>query len=304
MPGFENLKFCLYDVPGVDGKNYKGDEIALMMYGLLPPEVDFKHLACTYNTIKGRRSTEEEEFNRRAHVVAFFVPQGAASDTDLMVSLAQLYYKITVEHKRKAIVIISHSDEIAGDEDKNEVLSDVCQKLSIDSANVFFLENYVDVKDKQFYVDKGILRILLAMISRADDFLTFDRLNPTECPFPKNPQSGRSEPKEVSSPKQEKGKAASQQQEKGKSPQQEKGKPKQEESVTKGMSKVAITKQIQKWKFLDNLAEPLRSKVAEVLKEEEIDDDETLLGMKQESWKSLGFKMGEIFKIEAAIKGV
>jgi len=298
MPGFESLKFCLYDVPGVDGKNYKGDEIALMMYGLLPPEVDFKHLACSYGTVKGRRSSEEVELNRRAHVVAFFVPQGAASDRDLMESLATHYYKITVEHKRKAIVIISHADEIAGDEDKNEVQADVCRKLSIDSANVFFLENYVDVKDKQFYIDKGILRILLAMIVRADDFLTFDRLNPTESPFPKNPV--RSEPQEPPQ-KQEKGKTASPQQERA-SPQQERASP-QKESISKGLSKVAITKQIQKWKFLDRLQEPLRSKVAEVLKEEEIDDDDTLLGMKQDSWKSLGFKMGEILRIESAIKG-
>jgi len=174
----------------------------------------------------------------------------------------------------------------------------VCRKLSIDSANVFFLENYVDVKDKQFYIDKGILRILLAMIVRADDFLTFDRLNPTESPFPKNPV--RSEPQEPPQ-KQEKGKTASPQQERA-SPQQERASP-QKESISKGLSKVAITKQIQKWKFLDRLQEPLRSKVAEVLKEEEIDDDDTLLGMKQDSWKSLGFKMGEILRIESAIKG-
>jgi len=88
IPGFEQVNFALYDVPGVDGKNYKGDEMALMMYGLLPPEVDFKHLACTYNTIRGRRSSAQEECARRAHVVAFFVPQGASGDTDLMNRLA------------------------------------------------------------------------------------------------------------------------------------------------------------------------------------------------------------------------
>ncbi len=30
------------DCPGKDRKNYKGDEIALMMYGLMPLDVDFK----------------------------------------------------------------------------------------------------------------------------------------------------------------------------------------------------------------------------------------------------------------------
>jgi hypothetical protein len=186
IPEFENLNFALYDVPGIDGKNYKGDEMALLMHGLLPADVDFKHLACNYSTIKGRRSPPQEEFLRRAHVVAFFVPQGAASDSGLMASLGVQYYKITVEHKRKAIVVISHADEISGAEERAEVQNDICRQLSIDSSNVFFLENYVDTKIKMFYVDKGVIRVLLAMISRSDDFLTFDRINPTECPFPAN----------------------------------------------------------------------------------------------------------------------
>lgn len=44
---------------------------------------------------------------------------------------------------------------------------------------MFFLENYVDTRDKKFEVDKQVLRILLAMVQRADDFLAYDRLNPS-----------------------------------------------------------------------------------------------------------------------------
>ncbi len=38
----------------------------------------------------------------------------------------------------------------------------------------------MDTKDKKFNVDKNVLRILLAMVSRADDFLSFNRLNPSK----------------------------------------------------------------------------------------------------------------------------
>eukprot|EP00026_Physarum_polycephalum_P008559 Phypoly_transcript_08647.p1 GENE.Phypoly_transcript_08647~~Phypoly_transcript_08647.p1 ORF type:complete len:186 (-),score=30.75 Phypoly_transcript_08647:329-886(-) len=163
-----------------------------MMYGLMPIDVDFKHNAAHYNTIRGRRSSPQEEFERQAHVVAFFVPQGSAADSEVMNRLAGCLYKITVEHKRKAIVIISRADEIPGEEDKADVLENVCQALSIDSSNVFFLENYVGTKDKQFTVDKNVLRILLAMVARADDFLMFNKLNPIMCPFEKNPSLGSS----------------------------------------------------------------------------------------------------------------
>lgn len=59
LPVFKNLKFALYgklllttkifysqlqlpDVPGIDDKNFHGDEIALLMHGLMPTDVDFK----------------------------------------------------------------------------------------------------------------------------------------------------------------------------------------------------------------------------------------------------------------------
>lgn len=45
-------------------------------------------------------------------------------------------------------------------------------------TDVFFLENYVDTKDKQFRVDKNVLRILWALLQRANDFLSFSKLNP------------------------------------------------------------------------------------------------------------------------------
>jgi len=271
--------------------------MAMLMHGVLPLDVDFKHNAAKYSQIEKRRDPEEVERARLAHVVAFFVPQGASGDTDLMTRLGTFYYQITVLHKRKAIVIISHADEISGDEDRKEILNEICQKLSIDSANVFFLENYVDTKDKQFHVDKAVLRILLAMISRADDFLTFDRLNPSPSPFPANPNSPnpsyRSDytAKEPQSPSS-KGKETASKSSAAKTTTQS---PKAKKPPTPPPSDSGLED------FLEKLPEAFRSKLAGILQDEEIEDEETLRMMTPESWKSLGLKMGEIVKIQNAL---
>jgi hypothetical protein len=34
--------FYCTDIPGIDGNNYKGEELALCMHGLMPTDVDFK----------------------------------------------------------------------------------------------------------------------------------------------------------------------------------------------------------------------------------------------------------------------
>ena len=70
-----------------------------------------------------------------------------------MASLGVQYYKITVEHsmcqiscrfcflilyaERKAIVVISHADEISGAEERAEVQNDICRQLSIDSSSIY-----------------------------------------------------------------------------------------------------------------------------------------------------------------------
>ena len=47
-PLFVWFFLILVDVPGIDGKNYKGDEMALLMHGLLPADVDFKVFGLTH----------------------------------------------------------------------------------------------------------------------------------------------------------------------------------------------------------------------------------------------------------------
>jgi hypothetical protein len=93
-------------------------------------------------------------------VVAFFVPQGTVGDSTVMNQLSECLYQITVQHsmfashpplplpspsppsltsqtlERKSIVIISHADEIPGQEERNQVMEDVCQALSIDNSSI------------------------------------------------------------------------------------------------------------------------------------------------------------------------
>jgi hypothetical protein len=309
MPSFQDIKFALYDIPGIDGKNYKGEELALCMHGLMPTDVDFKHNPAYYSTIGGRRNSADEEFKRRAHVVAFFVPQGVVGDSAVMDRLAECLYQITVQHKRKAIVIISHADEIPGEEERKQVMEDVCQALSIDNSSVFFLENYVNSKVKQFHVDKNVLRILLAMICRADDFLCFNKLNPIICPFPANGMTSTTIPSTPPSPKvrsetptNERSRSASNSTSTSTTP-SPKSTPKS--AASKPAPAPAKPKSAPKQDFfedfIEKLPENLRDRMKLTLEEEAIEDEETVKAMTADDWKSAGFKIGEVKKIEKAL---
>lgn len=105
------------DIPGIEMENYQGDEISLLMNGLMPRDIDFhvysprftvvfllisplqKH-AVTFSTIRGRRSSPEEELARKPHVVAFFVPPGTAHDSDMMDLLAKAFSEVTLTHSK------------------------------------------------------------------------------------------------------------------------------------------------------------------------------------------------------------
>jgi len=310
LPSFQDIKFALYDIPGLDGKNYQGEELALLMYGLMPFEIDFKHNATRYQTVRGHRSTPEEEFRRQAHVVAFFVPQGVAGDSDVMNRLANCLKIITVDHKRKAIVIISHADEVPAPEDRKVIQEDVCNALSIDGSSVFFLENYVDTKDKQFNVDKNVLRILLAMIYRADDFMCYDRLNPIVCPFENNPHGRTGGSTMISSPVLSPVKPEPVKPEPVKSsPKVEREKPSQKPAAAtvKGggspaqKPKPAPVERNYIDDFLDKLPDTFRDSVRIKLEEEAIDDEETIKSMTADDWRNAGFKLGDIKKIQKAL---
>lgn len=88
------------DVPGLDNRNYKGEELALAMYGILPLEetLEFSTKTTFYSNIHPLRDPESTEKLRQAHVVAFFVPQGTVEDTDFMKLLVKEYTEITVQH--------------------------------------------------------------------------------------------------------------------------------------------------------------------------------------------------------------
>jgi len=54
--------------------------------------------------------------------------------------------------------------------------------------------------------------------------------------------------------------------------------------------------------FLNKLPDELKARVAQALQDECIDDDETLHDINYEMWKSMGFKVGEVVKIEKAMR--
>lgn len=93
-----SLNLDIFDVPGVEERNYLAQEIALLCHGIMPYRIPFKSNEITYDAIGARRDTPEEEAARIPHVFAFFVPQGCVILEDVMQRLANLYREITVVH--------------------------------------------------------------------------------------------------------------------------------------------------------------------------------------------------------------
>jgi uncharacterized protein YegL len=173
IPGFEQTPIVLFDLPGVEETNFQGEELNQYLDGL----VNNKQTV-VYQTVKGIKFTPHEALAQRMHVVAFFVHPSL--DEATMELLVTYYTKITTDKKSKVIIIISHSDTVLETDRRAQMHNDVCKRFSIDPSNVFFLENYVDVKDKQFNIDRNVLRILLALIDKADEFVAIQRPGSSE----------------------------------------------------------------------------------------------------------------------------
>lgn len=184
-PEFQKIRFNLCDCPGVESDNYQGEEIPLILEGVMPPDTDIlNNKKVLFSDVAHKRSPPEEERKRRIHAVIFVVPAGVQSDT--LKAMAKLYADVTIKYsenhfllsilyshfaERKAIVVISQVDLFPNEDERETLRDQVCQGFSIDSSLVHYLQNYVDAKDKVFHIDKNVVQVFLAALSACDDFL-------------------------------------------------------------------------------------------------------------------------------------
>jgi len=266
FPAFSQLRFNIYDCPGVESDNYLGEELPMILEGVLPPDEDIlNNKRVCFSQIVGRRSSPEEERKRRISTVVFFVPSGVV--TDVLEKLADLYADVTIKYKRKAVVVISKIDLCPSDEEKKEVLNAVCTAFAIDSSSVFFLQNYVDAKNKLFQVDTGILEIIVAALKGCDDFQLLAASTNIQPLFPA-----------TSSPR----------------------KPSNSKKVDVPQKSAVITAPMDQ--FINLLPAEMRSFVKEKLESEEITDIEMLSNLSVELWKMMGMRVVHIAAIQAALK--
>jgi len=108
----------------------------------------------------------------------FFVPHAVVNIVDDMNILQKAYSQITITEHRKAVVVISRIDELIGDDEREKVKQKVVSAFKIEPSLVYFLENYTKSVDKDFRVDKNILRILHAMLKAADGYYGLKITNP------------------------------------------------------------------------------------------------------------------------------
>eukprot|EP00741_Cyanophora_paradoxa_P012805 tig00020629_g12369.t1 len=187
--GLAGLPVAIFDSWGIDGANYRGEEMALMLHGALPLQWPMEECV----TVEGLRAALEArgqrlqaDPSRKIHAVVFIV---SYSELDLrsetLDRFAALFRAATLALKRKAVVAISQVDRLGGDA---EVLAKyrqkLCALLAISEASVFTLENYCDTKDKSFGIDRAVYRIALAAVRAANDFLCMEANTAVPCPFP------------------------------------------------------------------------------------------------------------------------
>eukprot|EP00026_Physarum_polycephalum_P003795 Phypoly_transcript_03809.p1 GENE.Phypoly_transcript_03809~~Phypoly_transcript_03809.p1 ORF type:complete len:729 (+),score=91.53 Phypoly_transcript_03809:75-2261(+) len=149
ISGHEQMAINLHDLSGLDDDNFKEEELRQYLAGLAGEDGSFT-------------------LAQQMHSVAFFVHP--SPNEAVMEFLLKFYTQIS--KKCKAVILIGHSDTVLENERRVEIHKTVCRKFAIDPSNVFFLENYVDVKEKHFNVDRNILRIILALLHNAEEFLS------------------------------------------------------------------------------------------------------------------------------------
>jgi hypothetical protein len=164
--------------------------------------VENKHVTAVAYKMKGGevKYSPQQALAMKMHVVAFFVPP--TSDDTTLEFLLPFYEKITSENKYKAVIVIAHSDTVLETDRRTEIHNAVCQKFSAPPSSVFFLENYLDTKDKQFNVDKNVIRVLFALLNTAEEFIASQRpTEPTEEtedePAPGSPRNVIIDPEEL-----------------------------------------------------------------------------------------------------------
>eukprot|EP00741_Cyanophora_paradoxa_P012802 tig00020629_g12366.t1 len=186
--GLADLPVAIFDSWGIDGANYRGEEMALMLHGALPLQWPMEECVTAEGlraALEARGERLQADPSRKIHAVVFIV---SYSELDLrsetLDRFAALFRAATLALKRKAVVAISQVDRLGGDA---EVLAEyrqkLCALLAISEANVFTLENYCDTMDKSFQIDRTVYKIALAAVRAADDFVNMELDAPVPCPF-------------------------------------------------------------------------------------------------------------------------
>eukprot|EP00741_Cyanophora_paradoxa_P012803 tig00020629_g12367.t1 len=197
--GLADLPVGIFDSWGIDGANYRGEEMALMLHGALPLQWPMEECVTAEGlraALEARGQRLQADPSRKIHAVVFIV---SYSELDLrsetLDRFAALFRAATLALKRKAVVAISQVDRLGGDvEVLAEYRQKLCALLAISEANVFTLENYCDTKDKSFGIDRAVYRIALAAVRAANDFLCMEANGPVPCPFPLAPPAATPRP--------------------------------------------------------------------------------------------------------------
>ncbi|KAJ3341444.1 hypothetical protein HDU93_004845 [Gonapodya sp. JEL0774] len=191
VSGFDGFDITFYDSPGLEidddyGAAYKGDEVGLMLDGILKPNTQVVGKVIKYDDLQLQRDAADIERSRMIHVMVLAIPQATVESSEEMRAFIDIYKKVAHVFKRPVVIAVTYMDEVASLDESENVLKRVAKEFGIGRRLICPIRNYFSEKEKDFEMDRRLMRLLYTCLNEASTFLTREHFTPAKSQFPVN----------------------------------------------------------------------------------------------------------------------
>jgi len=200
LEGMEHVKINFFDIWGLEGDNFKEDMLISVLEGKLPEGYTMRQ------RIKNTAEMIDQSwsiYERRIHCVLVFMPWTVLDSPAIVNALSRNLSICTTSYKVNPLIIVTRSSQAGGEKEQEAVRAKISNRFSVQSGNVYMIDNYTNEQDKNMGLDKKTLDILQRAILSCRTFHTFykktlltdiqsnppPQQNPQTPQRPQNPQT-------------------------------------------------------------------------------------------------------------------
>jgi len=178
------LRISLWDTWGLTYQTYKGDEVKLLLHGMLPEEWEMKEILINHQA--EIKQQEDTKVQREIHSILFFFPQAALTDPNMekQRKTIQQTFQELISNRYNPILVLTRVDEasktvrdnpLGTHKEVEDLREKAHQLLKIPPMNITYCVNYTVQDVKNFEIDRGTFRILQKAVNFAKVKTEFDK---------------------------------------------------------------------------------------------------------------------------------